>query len=39
MEASPEPDPKPASAAGAAAAALALWFEESRAMLLTASER
>jgi hypothetical protein len=24
---------------GAAAAALALWFEESRAMLLTASER
>jgi hypothetical protein len=39
MEASPEPDPKPASAAGAAATALALWFEESRAMLLTASER
>ena len=39
METLPEPDPKPASAAGAAAAALALWFEESRAMLLTASER
>jgi hypothetical protein len=30
---------KPANGGGAAAAALALWFEESRAMLLTASER
>jgi hypothetical protein len=30
---------KPSNGDGAAAAALALWFEESRAMLLTASER
>jgi hypothetical protein len=33
-----EPAPKPSNGDGAAAA-LALWFEESRAMLLTASER
>jgi hypothetical protein len=39
MEAPREAAPKPATSAGAAAAALALWFEESRAMLLTASER
>ena len=30
---------KPANVTGAAAAALALWFEESRSMLLAASER
>jgi hypothetical protein len=34
-----EAGPKPSNGDGAAAAALALWFEESRAMLLTASER
>ena len=34
-----EPVPNGSNGGGAAAAALALWFEESRAMLLTASER
>jgi hypothetical protein len=34
-----EASPKSATGEGAAEAALALWFEESRAMLLTASER
>jgi hypothetical protein len=34
-----EGGPKASNGGGAAAAALALWFEESRAMLLTASER
>ena len=38
-EASADASPKSANGDGAAAAALALWFEESRAMLLTASER
>jgi hypothetical protein len=31
--------PQPPNGGGAAAAALALWFEESRSMLLSASER
>jgi hypothetical protein len=31
--------PQPSNGGGAAAAALALWFEESRGMLLSASER
>ena len=35
----PETASKPANGAGAAEAALALWFEESRSMLLAASER
>jgi len=34
-----DPSSKADNGGGAAAAALALWFEESRAMLLTASER
>ena len=34
-----EASPRSVNGEGAAAAALALWFEESRAMLLTASER
>ena len=38
-EAAVEAPSKSANGDGAAAAALALWFEESRAMLLTASER
>ena len=38
-EAAVEAPSKLANGDGAAAAALALWFEESRAMLLTASER
>jgi hypothetical protein len=33
-----DPNSKASNGGGAAAAALALWFEESRAMLLTASE-
>jgi hypothetical protein len=34
-----EAAPKPTSGTGAAEAALALWYEESRSMLLAASER
>jgi hypothetical protein len=35
----PEPAAKPTNGTGAAEAALALWFQESRSMLLAASER
>lgn len=38
-EPAPEAGTKPTNGGGAAAAAIALWFEESRAMLLTGSER